>query len=177
MPMVGVKMHQCNNCIFLTEIRAPALSFGVPIARASIAALPGPRLPFCLTQGTPSGPNDFIDLHLEQMQSRKGYISSIFLQIDLSISYQNVCSSGCKVKLVTFVWYFATGSFLNVFSNCLPEQMHSHIGCICKIFHQSVFSNVSSNRLLEQMHSRIGCICMTFLQSGFSNVVSSGLNG
>ena len=84
MPMVGVKMHQCNNCIFLTEIRAPALSFGVPIARASIAALPGPRLPFCLTQGAPSGPNDFIDLHLEQMQSRKGYISSIFLQIDLS---------------------------------------------------------------------------------------------
>ena len=79
MPMVGVKMHQCNNCIFLTEIRAPALSFGVPIARASIAALPGPRLPFCLTQGAPSGPNDFIDLHLEQMQSRKGYISSIFL--------------------------------------------------------------------------------------------------
>ena len=77
--MVGVKMHQCNNCIFLTEIRAPALSFGVPIARASIAALPGPRLPFCLTQGAPSGPNDFIDLHLEQMQSRKGYISSIFL--------------------------------------------------------------------------------------------------
>ena len=40
---------------------------------------------------------------------------------------------------------------LNVSSNCLPERMHSNIGCICSIFLFLVFSNVSSNGLLERM--------------------------
>ena len=35
--------------------------------------------------------------------------------------------------------------FLNAFSNCLPQKMHSHTGCICGI--PLCVSNVSSNGL------------------------------
>ena len=42
--------------------------------------------------------------------------------------------------------------FLNVFSNCVPEQMQSHIAYISMIFLQSEFSIVISNRLPEQMY-------------------------
>ena len=53
--------------------------------------------------------------------------------------------------------------FLNVSSNCLPEGIHSHTGCICLTCLHCAFSNVSSNFLHEGMHSHIGCICLTFL--------------
>ena len=53
-----------------------------------------------------------------------------------------------SVTLVAFVSLFST-----VPSNCLPEKMQSHIGCIRLTFLQCAFSNVSSNGL-----PHIGCI-------------------
>ena len=50
---------------------------------------------------------------------------------------------------------------LNVFSNCLPDKMQSHIGCICLTFLHCAFSNVSSKRLQKRMHIHIGCINLT----------------
>ena len=41
------------------------------------------------------------------------------------------------------VWIFSTVFFWNVPSNCLPERMQSHIGCICSTFLHCAFSNVS----------------------------------
>ena len=49
-------------------------------------------------------------------------------------------------------------AFLNVSSNCLPERMKSHIGCICLTFLHCVFSNVSSKELCDKRRSRIGNI-------------------
>ena len=60
--------------------------------------------------------------------------------------------------------------FLDVSSNCLPERMHNHTGCICLIFHHCGFSNVSSKHLHQRMHSHIGYIYLTFLLCVFSNV-------
>ena len=62
------------------------------------------------------------------------------------------------------------GVLSDVSSNCLPEQMHSHIGCICLTFLYCGFSNVSSNGLPQRKHSHIGCICFVFLHCAFSNV-------
>ena len=50
---------------------------------------------------------------------------------------------------------------LNVFSNCLPEKMQIHIGCIYFTFLHCAFSNVSPCYLPEKRHSHIGCICLT----------------
>ena len=63
--------------------------------------------------------------------------------------------------------------FLNVSSNCLHEQMHSYIGCICMTFLHCAFSNVSSNCLHQRMQSYIGCTCFTFLHYVFLNVYSN----
>ena len=49
-------------------------------------------------------------------------------------------------------------AFLNVSSNCLPEQRHSHTGYICLAFLHCVFLNVFSNCLSENRQSHIGCI-------------------
>ena len=46
----------------------------------------------------------------------------------------------CLFKFVAFLRFFSL-----VFSNCLPEQMRSRIGCICTPFLQSEFSNVFSH--------------------------------
>ena len=66
------------------------------------------------------------------------------------------------VTLVLFVWLFHY-EFSNISSNCLPEMMHNHTGCICFAFLHCDFSNVFSNCPYEKMHSRIDCICWTFL--------------
>ena len=65
--------------------------------------------------------------------------------------------------------------FSNESSSCLPDNRHSHIGCIYSTFLHSAFSNVSSNCLPEKRHSHIGCIYSTFLHCAFSNVSSNGL--
>ena len=67
-------------------------------------------------------------------------------------------------------------AFSNGSSNCLPERMHSHIGCIGLTFLHCAFSNVSSSRLHKKRHSHIGCICSTFRHCEFSNVSSKHLH-
>ena len=62
--------------------------------------------------------------------------------------------------------------FSNVFSNCLPERMHNHIGRICLNFLHCVFSNVSIKNFDQRRQSHIGCICLTFLHCAFLNVSS-----
>ena len=71
---------------------------------------------------------------------------------------------GCTCKICL------QSAFLNVSSNCLPEQMQSHIGRICDFSPQSGLISVSSNQLPSEMHSHIGCICSVFLEVEFSNV-------
>ena len=63
------------------------------------------------------------------------FFSSVSFQMGSQISRLN----RCKVTLVAFVKFFSS-EFSNVFSNYLPEQMQSHIGCICMISLQSEFS-------------------------------------
>ena len=58
----------------------------------------------------------------------------------------------------------------NVSSNCLPESMQNHIGCICWTFLHCAFSNVSSNCLPKRMQIHIDCNCLTFLHVAFLNV-------
>ena len=66
--------------------------------------------------------------------------------------------------------------FSNVSSNCLPERMHNHIGCICLTFLHCVFSNVSIKNMDQSRQCHIGCICLTFLHCAFLNVSSNGLH-
>ena len=47
---------------------------------------------------------------------------------------QMMCIEKCIVTLVAFVWLFLHCALSNVSSNCLPEKMQSHIGCICLAF-------------------------------------------
>ena len=56
--------------------------------------------------------------------------------------------------------------FSNVSSNCLPQRMQNHIGCICLFLH-CVFSNAFSNFLRLRMHIRIGCIYLSFVHGKF----------
>ena len=88
------------------------------------------------------------------------------------------CLRACKITLVAFVicLTFPRCGFSNVSSNCLPQRMHNHIGCICLTFHHYAFWNVSSTRLHEMMQSHTGCTCSTFLQCVFANVSSNGLH-
>ena len=51
--------------------------------------------------------------------------------------------------------------------------MQSHIGYICRIFHQSEFSNASLNCLHGQTQRYICCICMICRQSEFSSAFSN----
>ena len=94
-------------------------------------------------QSAPSGPSDFIKWfqgfapRADAMSQRLHFFD--FFRATYQMSYQIVCSNRCKVTLVTFVWYFSPVSFLNEFSNRLPEQKQSHIGCICLTFPHCVF--------------------------------------
>ena len=100
----------------------------------------------------------------EQMQSCIGCICSrewVFR------CCQTACLNKCIVTLVALLRLFFQSEFSNVFSSCLPEQMHSHIGCIWMTFLQCEFSNVSSNCLSEQLRSRIGCIKRYFFRVSF----------
>ena len=49
--------------------------------------------------------------------------------------------------------------YLNVSSNGMLEQKHSHIGFICLTFLHCAFWNVSSKHQLKKMQSYIGCNC------------------
>ena len=71
---------------------------------------------------------------------------------------------------------FLYSALSNVSSKRLPEKMHSHIDCICSIFHHCAFSNVSSNCVREKWHSHTGYICLTFCHCAFLNVSSNGLH-
>ena len=51
-------------------------------------------------------------------------------------------------------------------SKCLSGWMHSHIGCIWKVFLLSGFSDVSSNHLHVEMHQ-----CNQFVQESFKNIL------
>ena len=44
----------------------------------------------------------------------------------------------------------------------VPENRHSHIGCICVTFLHCAFSNVSSNCLQQKRHIHIGCIFLKY---------------
>ena len=102
-------------------------------------------------QSAPSGPSDFFKWfhrfapRADAMSQRLHFFK--FFRATYQMFYQIVCSNRCKVTLVTFVWYFSPVSFLNVFSNRLPEQKQSHIAYICTCFLQSEFPNVISNYL------------------------------
>ena len=91
------------------------------------------------------------------------------------MSSQIACQNTCIVALVAFARLFSGVNF-QMWSNCLPEQMHSCTGFPCMICFRSEISNVSSNFLLEQMQSRIGYIRMIFLKSGFSKMFSNCLH-
>ena len=62
------------------------------------------------------------------------------------------------------------GAFPNVPSNCVPERMQTHIGCICIIFVHCAPSNVSSHCLQQMMQNHTGCICLTFLHCAVSSM-------
>ena len=81
--------------------------------------------------------------------------------------FSPLCISKCLLKLAAIedekshwlhFFTFLHCAFLNVSSNCLPERMKSHIGCICLTFLHCVFSNVSSKELCDKRRSRIGNI-------------------
>ena len=75
--------------------------------------------------------------------------------------------------------------FLNTLSNCLIEDMQSHISCICVIFSDVCFHMCSQiaclnrckgkivadvwnfSNMIEQMQSQISCICVIFSNVGF----------
>ena len=73
--------------------------------------------------------------------------------------FSPLCISKCLLKLAAIedekshwlhFFTFLHCAFLNVSSNCLPERMKSHIGCICLTFLRYVFLNASSNDLSEK---------------------------
>ena len=94
------------------------------------------------------------------------------------MSSQIACLRAYKITLVALVicLTFPRRGFSNVSSNCLPEQIHNHIGCICLTYHHYASWNVSSTRLHKMMQSHNGCTCSTFLQCVFSNVYSNCLD-
>ena len=57
-------------------------------------------------------------------------------------------------------------------SNCLPEEMQSHVPCICLSFLYSAF--LKSLELNRQSH--LGCICLSFVRSALSNDSSNDLD-
>ena len=87
---------------------------------------------------------------------------------------QSVCSMILKLWLeqLNGFQFESLSKRGRIFTHVLivPENRHSHIGCICVTFLHCAFSNVSSNCLLEKMPCRTGCICLIFLHDAFSNV-------
>ena len=68
-------------------------------------------------------------------------------------------------QLCIFIWLHLLGFslycvFSNVYSNHLPEKMHSNISYICLT--HCVLSNVSWNFFHGKRNSNTGCICLTF---------------
>ena len=108
------------------------------------------------------------------MMNHYHYFSSSIFWLTKTLYYMasNCLPEQMRSHIDCICTAFLLSEFSNVFSNCLPEQMHSHIGCICAVFLRSGFSNVSSNQSPEQTRSHIGCICAVFLQCEFSNVFS-----
>ena len=90
--------------------------------------------------------------------------------LSINICIKEMHKQGYIVTLVAFACYCLHCVFSDVSSNCLPERMQSHIGCIYLTCLHCVFSNVSSNRLPHRMQSHIDCICLAFLHCAFSNV-------
>ena len=80
-----------------------------------------------------------------------------FVWLFSTVSPQFACLSGCIITLVAFLH----SVFSNVPSNCLPERMHNHTGCICLTFLHCVLSNVSSNCPRQWM---LGCFSKTLLK-------------
>ena len=139
MPMVDVKLHQCNNCIFLTVLGdwGPGPELWGPNRR-------GPDRRFAIWARVPNrwGPDCRVAWgrvpHLGQvsfqmilyicfssrLQVAKVTFVRFFSRATCQMSYQIVCSNRCKVTLVTFVWYISTVIF----------QMCSQIACLnrCK---------------------------------------------
>ena len=99
----------------------------------------------------------------------------LFSTVGFQMAPQSTWVRACIVTLVSILWFFLKCEYSDVFSNCKPERMQSHIGCIYFAFHHCGFSNVSSNILAVRMQSHIGCICLTFLHCVFSNVSSNRL--
>ena len=91
--------------------------------------------------------------------------STVCCQMSPQIAYPR----RCIVTLVAFVGLFPTVHFqmcpqmaCSRRSNCLPERMQSHIGCIYLTFLHCAFSNVSSKRPSERLHNHTGYICLIF---------------
>ena len=91
------------------------------------------------------------------------------------MSTQITCIRGCKVTLVAICLTFLRCGFSNESSDCLPERMQIHIGCVYLIFLHGVLSYESSNCLPVRMQSHTVCICLIFLHCVFSNVSSNCL--
>ena len=62
-----------------------------------------------------------------------------FLKYGFSHVPQIACLNRCKVKIIADMRNFSIKWFSKVFSNCLIEQMQSHISCMCVIFSSMSF--------------------------------------
>ena len=92
--------------------------------------------------------NEFSNEMHDMMQNYKCCICLAFTFVWFQMCHKIVYPRGFIFTLVAYVLPFS-GVFLNESSNCLPEKMHIHTGCICLTFLQCVFSNTASNRLPE----------------------------
>ena len=74
---------------------------------------------------------------------------------------QITCMSWCIVTSFTLISFFLCCVFSDVSSNCLPQQMHSRIGCTCLTFPQYESSDDSSNWMLLLLQNYTECTCLT----------------
>ena len=79
----------------------------------------------------------------ERMQSHTGYI--FLLQFLCTVCFQMPALH--DYNILHLFDFLPLCFFSNVFSNCLPEEMHSHTGSIHQICLCCVFSNVFQNGL------------------------------
>ena len=102
--------------------------------------------------------NAFVDSTVHfQMLTQRAWIRAgkvtlvaffwLFSTVRFQMSPQMGCLGGYIITMLAFVLTFHHCVFSNGSSDCLPERMNNHTGCICLTFLHCVFSNGSSKRL------------------------------
>ena len=86
---------------------------------------------------------------------------AIFQNIRLHMSSQIGCFYRCKGTIEENVRNFSIKWFSNVFSNCLLDQMQSHISCMCVIF-PNVSFHVSSQIAFLNICKLTLIVCLWF---------------